>query len=123
MMKRVLKGVAQISLLCALALISNTISTFFALPLPGSIIGLVILFFLLQFNILRMEWVELGANLLLAELLLFFIPSAVGIIQYQSLLLANGVQILTVVIVGTTVIMASSGLIAKKIAIMRRSHE
>jgi holin-like protein len=119
MMKTVLKGLTQISLLCALALISNYMSTRFSLPLPGSIIGLVLLFFLLQFNILRMEWIELGANLLLAELLLFFIPSAVGIIQYQSLLLTNGIQILTVVIVGTILIMASSGLIAKKIAVIR----
>lgn len=118
-MKNVLKGLTQISMLCALALISNYISTLFSLPLPGSIIGLVLLFCLLQFNILRVEWVELGANLLLAELLLFFIPSAVGIIQYQSLLLTNGVQILTVVIVGTILIMASSGLIAKKIAVIR----
>jgi len=120
MMKSVLKGIAQIALLCALSLISNYISALFALPLPGSVIGLVILFSLLQFNILRLDWIELGANLLLAELLLFFIPSAVGIIQYQSLLLTNGFQILTVVIVGTVTIMASSGLVAKKIAIMRR---
>jgi len=119
-MKNVLKGVAQVALLCALALISNYISTLFSLPLPGSIIGLMILFCLLQFNVLRIEWVELGADLLLAELLLFFIPSAVGIIQYQSLLITNGLQILVVVIVGTIMIMASSGLAAKKIAIMRR---
>ena len=119
-MKSVFKGISQIALLCALSLVSNYISSLFALPLPGSIIGLVILFSLLQFNILRLDWIELGANLLLAELLLFFIPSAVGIIQYQSLLLNNGLQILTVVIVGTFTIMASSGLVAKKIALMRR---
>ena len=115
-----LKGAGQIAFLCALSLLSNYIVEFFHLPLPGSIIGIFILFFLLQTKIIRMEWVELGANLLLAELLLFFIPSAVGIIKYQNLLATDGLRILFVIIFGTIIVMACTGLSAKKIAHTRR---
>lgn len=110
----------QIFFLCALALFSNDIAERFGLPLPGSIVGLAILYALLQFNVLKIEWIELGANLLLAELLLFFIPSAVGIVKYQALLAQNGMQILVAVIAGTLIVMISSGLIAKKMAYARK---
>lgn len=115
-MHKALKGVVQIAMLCALSLISNFIVRYFGLSLPGSIIGIFILFFLLQTKIIRMEWVELGANLLLAELLLFFIPSAVGIIRYQQLLYTDGLSILLVIVAGTIIVMAATGLSAKKIA-------
>lgn len=45
------------------------------LHLPGSVLGLLLLFLLLQVKIVKVEWVELGAALLLAQLLLFsFLP-------------------------------------------------
>ena len=80
----------------------------------------MLLFGLLQLGILRLEWIEAGANLLLAELLLFFIPSAVGVVQYRSLLLSHGLAILTVVVAGSVVIMAGPGLLATQLAWLRR---
>lgn len=118
-MNLIWKGAAQIALLSGLAVVSNLIVVAIALPLPGSIVGIMLLFGLLQLNILRLEWIELGANLLLTELLLFFIPSAVGIVQYRSLLLTQGIPILIVIVASTVVIMAGSGLLAKKLAWIR----
>lgn len=118
-MQTTIKATGQIALFCLLSLFSNYLVEKFHLSLPGSIIGIFILFFLLQTNILRIEWVELGANLLLAELLLFFIPSAVGIMKYQNLLLTDGLRILLVIIPGTILVMVCSGLTAAKISHVR----
>ena len=91
--------------------------------LIGLAVGVVVialLFGLLQLGVLRLEWIESGANLLLAELLLFFIPSAVGVVQYRSLLFSHGIAILIVVVAGSVVIMAGSGLLATQLAWTRR---
>lgn len=115
-MQTIFKATGQIAFFCLLSLFSNLLVEQFHFVLPSSIIGIFILFFLLQTNILRIEWVELGANLLLAELLLFFIPSAVGIMKYQNLLLNDGLRILFVIISGTILVMVCSGLTAAKIS-------
>ena len=82
---KIVKSIVQIGYLYILLLIGNTIARLLHLPIPGSIIGLVLLFLLLQFHIIKLEWIELGAAVLLSELLLFFIPSAIGVIDYHAL--------------------------------------
>ena len=119
-MNRIGKSAVQIAILCGLAFLSNILVAQFSLPLPGSVVGIVLLFGLLQLGILRLEWIESGANLLLAELLLFFIPSAVGVVQYRALLLNHGIAILIVVVAGSVVIMSGSGLLATQLAWIRR---
>ncbi|MDA3086516.1 CidA/LrgA family protein, partial [Campylobacter sp. CS_ED1] len=52
--------------------------------------------------------IEYGADLILAELLLFFIPPVVGIIQYQELLIASGLRILLVILISTALVMIVS---------------
>lgn len=42
-------------------------------PVPGSIVGIGMLFALLKCKIIRLEWIELGSQWLLAEMLLFFL--------------------------------------------------
>ena len=119
-MNRIGKSAVQIAILCGLSVLSNFLVAKFSLPLPGSVVGIVLLFGLLQLGVLRLEWIESGANLLLAELLLFFIPSAVGVVQYRSLLFSHGIAILIVVVAGSVVIMAGSGLLATQLAWTRR---
>ncbi|AMA73095.1 MULTISPECIES: CidA/LrgA family holin-like protein [Aneurinibacillus] len=115
-MTTLLKGAGQIALLCVFSLVMNKLVDFFHLKIPGSILGIFIIFTLLQTKIIRLEWVELGAKWLLAELLLFFIPSAVGIIKYKSVLVNDGVYVTMVIVFSTAIVMACTGLVAKKIA-------
>ncbi|KXT78588.1 Antiholin-like protein LrgA [Streptococcus sp. DD13] len=51
------------------------------LPVPGSIIGLVILFMALELKWLRMRQVNLVGNFLLANMTILFLPPAVGIMD------------------------------------------
>lgn len=110
------KPVAQIAFLSAVAMAMNLLTSALHLKIPGSILGIFVIFFLLKAKIIRLDWVESGAKFLLAELLLFFIPSAVGMISYQSLLLNEGLQIVLVVCLGTLVVMSCSGLVAQIIS-------
>ncbi|ERI09043.1 LrgA family protein [Aneurinibacillus aneurinilyticus ATCC 12856] len=111
-----MKGMGQIILLCVFSLIMNKFVEVLHWKIPGSILGIIVIFVLLQTKIIRLEWIELGAKWLLAELLLFFIPSAVGIIKYQHILVDNGVRVVFVITLSTIIVMACTGLLANKIA-------
>lgn len=78
------------------------------LPIASGVLGFFILLFLLETQWIRLEQVEHGANLLLTELLLFFIPPVVGVIQYQQLLIISGWKIVIIIFISTFMVMASS---------------
>ncbi|AZK45807.1 CidA/LrgA family holin-like protein [Paenibacillus lentus] len=111
----------QVILLFFISITMNQLAELLHLPIPGSILGIIVIFALLKTNVIKLTWIEKGANLLLAELLLFFIPSAVGIMKYIPLLESDGVRILVVVIASTFIVMLSSGLIASKITNRKES--
>jgi len=110
-MKKIAMGLLQVAGLAVFALLINTLSSFLHLPIPGSICGMILLFILLELGVVRLNWVEVGASWLLAELLLFFVPSAIGVMKYIPMLETDGLRILAVVLVGTFVVMSSSGLL------------
>ena len=114
-MKKIIIGLLQVAGLTLFSLVINAITPLLHIPIPGSILGMVILFLLLEFGLIRLNWVEVGASWLLAELLLFFIPSAVGVMKYSNLLEMDGLRVLAVVVVGTFAVMASSGLLTNRI--------
>ncbi|MCJ8012860.1 CidA/LrgA family holin-like protein [Paenibacillus sp. KQZ6P-2] len=115
-MKNIVKGTVQVAALMIFTLLMNKLAELLHLPVPGSILGIIVLFILLETGIIRLEWIDLGASWLLAELLLFFVPAAVGVMKYIPMLKSDGVRILIVVIFSTFIVMASSGLLAAWIA-------
>lgn len=113
--KRLLVGILQVAALFLISMAMNKLAELLHLKIPGSILGIVLVFILLQTKVIKLEWIERGANWLLAELLLFFIPSAVGVMQYFPMLENDGLQILLVVILSTVIVMLSSGGVASGI--------
>lgn len=111
-MKKMLLAVIQVAALMGFSELMNRIAAWTHLPIPGSILGIFALFLLLQFRVVKLEWIELGAAWLLAELLLFFIPAAVGVMNYIPMLEQDGLRILAVVVFSTLIVMISSGLLA-----------
>ncbi|WP_100330670.1 CidA/LrgA family protein [Bacillus xiapuensis] len=108
-MKKLSKLVVQISIITVFFLIGQLISDQFHLKIPGSIIGMGILFLMLRFHLIPLEWVDVGATFLSAELLLFFIPSAVGIVNYPELFGLSGVEVILVIIASTVVVLGVTG--------------
>lgn len=111
-MINILKGTLQVAGFMLLSIGMDKLAEWLHLGIPGSILGIAVVFVLLETKIIRLEWIELGANWLLAELLLFFIPAAVGIMKYFPMLETEGLQILAVVLFSTVIVMVSSGLTA-----------
>lgn len=70
----------------SISLIGEGISYLFHLPIPGSIIGLVLLFLALQFKMIRLRHVSMVGNFLLANMTILFLPPAVGIMDKFSVI-------------------------------------
>ncbi|WP_335574568.1 CidA/LrgA family protein [Neobacillus vireti] len=93
------------------------------LPIPASMFGLFLLFLALFFKMIKLEWVEKGANWLLAELLLFFIPSAVGIVNYDEILSLQGAEIVGLIGISTIIVMGMTAITAEKMSGRKRSEQ
>lgn len=112
-MKKMMRIVIQVLFLYAFALIGNGLVEVFHLPISGSIVGMFLVLGLLYSNVLKLPAIEEGAGFLMSEMLLFFIPSAVAIIQYKDQILQHGSQFLIVIILSTITVMIVTGLVAQ----------
>lgn len=103
----------QIVILYGIYLLGNWIQVAFHLFVPGSVIGMVILFILLLTNVVKLTWIEAGSKLIINHLTLFFIPATVGIINYFGLFKGNGFFLVLIVLLSTALVMAGSGIVSQ----------
>ncbi|GAB4265606.1 CidA/LrgA family protein [Thermincola ferriacetica] len=87
------------------------------LILPGNLTGLLLLFLSLVLGIVKLEQVEDAANLLLDNMMSFFIPLNVGLITILPLLKKEGLQVLITLLATTVLVMVVT---AKVIEFMDR---
>lgn len=80
------------------------IATLLPIAIPGSIIGMLILFVLLALQILPAKWVNPGCFVLIRYMALLFVPIGVGVMQYYDLLMAQFGPIIVSCSVSTLVV-------------------
>lgn len=107
-LKKLKTASCQIIIILAVWSCAYVLQKLLNLPVASGVLGFFLLLFLLEIKWLKLAHVERGADLLLAELLLFFIPPVVGVIQYQDLLIASGWKILLVILISTALVMMVS---------------
>lgn len=112
---KIIRIIIQIALLYAVCFIGEVLHNLLLIPLPGSIIGLILLFIGLSFKIIPIKWVEDGAGFILAYLPLFFIPATVGVINYPSLISWGGASLVVVVVISTIITMIAAGTMSQSL--------
>ncbi|WP_342748219.1 CidA/LrgA family holin-like protein [Virgibacillus ndiopensis] len=112
-MLRICKTIIQIAILYGLYIIGSWIQHSLHLFIPGSVIGLILLFILLSTNVVNMKWIEKGAKFFVAHLTLFFIPATVGILNYFDVFSGKGFLLIIIVLISTVLVMGGSGLISQ----------
>lgn len=85
-------------------------------PIPGNVIGMVILFLLLYLKVIKVEQISTISNFFLEHLAFFFIPAGVGLISSFSVIKNIWLQLLIVCFVTTAINMICTGLVVQKIA-------
>ncbi|MFT3954530.1 MAG: CidA/LrgA family protein [Piscinibacter sp.] len=90
------------------------------LPLPGPVLGLLILLIALNWAPVRAP-VGAAAEVLLAHLSLLFVPVGVGVMTHVGLITQHGLRMLVVIVVSSWVGLAVTALVLR--ALMPRGAE
>lgn len=98
----------QILILAAFWLAGYVLNQKLGIPISAGILGMFLLLFSLFFKVIKMDQVAMGATFILGELLLFFVPVVVAVVQYKSLFMTEGWQIVLSIAVGTILVMLST---------------
>ncbi len=84
------------------------------LPVPGSVMGLLLLWLALGLGVVRLEWLQVAADDLLGVLGLLFVPATVGFVGYLSAGAAWGWWLL-VMLSGLLIGAGAAGLLASRL--------
>jgi holin-like protein len=105
--------VRGLTLLLLFQLCGEFLSRIFKLPIPGNVIGMGLLLVALMLGMVDVKWLEEAADLLLANLGLFFVPAGVGVMVYTDLIAAEWLPITVATVLSTFVVMAVTGKLAQ----------
>jgi holin-like protein len=98
-------GLPQIALLLAFWLAGEMLVRLTGAPLPGGLLGLGLLLALLATRRLDVRLFKRGADWFLAEMLLFFVPAVLAVLDHRELFGLTGLKILLVIAVSTAAVM------------------
>lgn len=100
-------------IILSIYLLGEIISKGLGLPVPGNIIGMIILLILLCSNIINVEKVETISSFFLDHLAFFFIPAGVGLITSFDIIKSSLIEILFICVLATSIVITVTGLIVQ----------
>ncbi|PKH24325.1 murein hydrolase regulator LrgA [Enterobacterales bacterium CwR94] len=101
------------SIIWAALLAGNGVASLLPIKLPGSILGMLILFLLLCLQWIPVHWVKPGCVLFIRYMVLLFVPVSIGIMSYMDTLMAQFGPIVVSCILSTTLVFVITGLSAE----------
>ncbi|WP_237665882.1 CidA/LrgA family protein, partial [Vibrio sp. V28_P6S34P95] len=107
--------IGQIVVLALIWFIADYLVQHFHLPIPANLTGMLLLLVLVFSRVVKVDWLRRGASWLLAEMLLFFVPAVVAVVNYQPLMREQGGRIMLVLVISTIVVIATTAWIVDKL--------
>lgn len=101
-----MKLVRQFIIIMAFVFIGEFINKVLSVPVPGNILGMLLLLIALKIKLVKLEDVELFGNFLLSHLAIFFIPICVGIIAVTGALKGQLLIFTFIALSSTLIVMA-----------------
>lgn len=74
-------------------------------PVPTPVIGLVLLYVLLTFHVIKIEWVDSFGSALISLIGFMFVPSGISLAGNLKIMKAQGLQLIIVVIASTIILL------------------
>jgi putative effector of murein hydrolase LrgA (UPF0299 family) len=107
---------ATLTLLLVCQLAGETLVRIAALPLPGPVVGMMLLCGLMLARARLPSALHETSDALLRHLSLLFVPAGVGVVQHLDRLGADGARLLAVVVLATVVTLAVTALVFEGLA-------
>ena len=79
------------------------------IPLPSSILGMLLLTLLLKLKVIRLEWVRSISDFLVGNIGFFFVPPGVAIMLYFDIIKAQLLPIVVSTVASTILVLAVTG--------------
>ncbi|QAY89819.1 MULTISPECIES: CidA/LrgA family protein [unclassified Pseudomonas] len=122
-LKSLARLATELAVLLAIYLLGCQMAVWFSWPIPGGVIGMVLLLLAFALGVVKPAALQMGAGLLMAEMLLFFIPALMSLLDYGGLLRSDGWRILLVIGVSTLMVMLVTAFTVELVVRLRRSRE
>ncbi|GGH16326.1 CidA/LrgA family protein [Paenibacillus segetis] len=120
---RILRIIAQVLFLYLFSLLGEYLQQLLHLPIPGSIVGLLLLFVLLLCKIVPVKWIEDGSTAVLAYLPLFFIPATAGIVNHMDIFSGRGLLLIGILIVSSVLTMVVAAHFSHWLALLSKKSK
>ena len=108
-----MKQLKQLFWILFFSFLGEVLSLLSPVAVPGSVIGMVLLFIALHFNWLKMSQVEEVGNFLTDNMAIFFVPAGVGLMTNFGILGDVWWQLLITIFVTTTLMLGFVGLVVQ----------
>jgi holin-like protein len=122
-LKKLARLVTELAVLLGIYLLGCAIGAWLAWPIPGGVIGMAFLLLAFALGWVKPATLQMGAGLLMAEMLLFFIPALMSLLDYGGLMRTDGWRILLVIGMSTLMVMLVTAFTVEAVVRLRRPHE
>ncbi|UQS82119.1 CidA/LrgA family protein [Bombilactobacillus folatiphilus] len=97
----------QMLIYAAVLFVSQFISDLMpkSFPVPTPVIGLVLLYLLLTFHIVKLEWVDSFGGAMIGLIGFLFVPSGISLAANLDVMKKEGVQLVIVIILATIILL------------------
>lgn len=109
----ILKIFRQSIIILSIYFLGEFISKGLSLPIPGNILGMIILFLALISGVLKLEKIQEVANFFIDHLAFFFIPAGVGLMTAYGQISGSALEIIMICVITTIIVMAVTGVIVQ----------
>lgn len=112
----------QAGLICLFWLVCEFLVHQIRIPFSGGVLGLGIVLFLLKTKRIQLEYIKSGAKLLLKDMLLFFIPAVLAVLEHQEFLGILGLKLFLVIMISTITVILVTAFIVDYFFNLRIEH-
>ncbi|WP_211334786.1 CidA/LrgA family protein [Desulfosoma caldarium] len=106
--------VRSLSIIFGFLALGDAVSYGLALPIPGNVIGMMLLTFSLCRGWVDLRSVKPAADLFVQNMAFFFVPPGVGLLLYLDLLSREWVPLVVAYVVSTVVVLGVVGWVTQK---------
>lgn len=100
----------QLALLLAFWLAGQGVVRLAELPVPGGVVGMLVVLLLFATRRLSVLSIRRGAEWFITDMVLFFVPAVLAILDHRELFGLTGLKVLAVIVGSTLAVMGVTGL-------------
>lgn len=102
-------GLLQLGLVLAFWLAGQTLVGLTRLPVPGGVVGMLAVLLLFATRHLSVLSIRRGAEWFISDMVLFFVPAVLAVLDHRELLGLAGLKVLAIIVCSTLAVMGVTG--------------